>query len=587
MAAVSPRRPGWLPSAAVLLVQVGLAFALFAPAWAHATSTLVGNQIDSGPHAWQLHWTSFALSHGSSPLTTDWLGYPHGVNLAWSTPVLIPGLLLWPVEALAGPIVSFDLWMTLAPALTAFAAYLVLRRLVPGSRLAAALGGTLFGFSPYVLAHESAGHDNLVLLAGVPLLVLLVDELVVRQRLSPARLGLLLGGLAAVQAYLAEEVLATEAIAAACGLAVLWLVTGSALRTALTRRALRRLGQALLVAAPVFALVAGPLLWTQFLGPQHISGSIQPRGRYVTDLANLVVPTRLQAVAPAAATSLSDRFTGNLGEWNGYVGLPLLALCAAVAWWQRRRVLVRWAAAMAVVATGLSLGPTLHVAGHDTHLSLPWRVLGHLPLLDNVLPSRMMGFTFLALGIVLACGVAALTADPRRRSLRAAATAALVALSAVALAPALPFPTRVATVPAFFTGAAVRQIPEGAVAYVLPALQQDTNLWQLQSGMRFRMLGGWFLGPDAHGHVQQGPVSTPLTRAVADVEASGDVILVDPQLIAAYRAELRRDRVDAVVVTPYEPNAQAVVQFFQILANTPPHDDGAGTFYWTGLSRAS
>lgn len=584
MAAVSPRRPGWLPSAAVLLVQVGLAFALFAPAWAHASSTLVGNQIDSGPHAWLLNWTGFALGHGHNPLFSDWIGYPHGANLAWSTSLVVPGLLLWPIEALAGPIVSFDLWMTLAPALTAFAAYWALRRLVPGSRLAAAAGGTLFGFSPYVMAHESAGHTNLVLLAGVPLLVVLFDELVVRQRLSVVRLGVLLGGLAAVQAYVAEEIVATEAIAAACGLAVLWVVAGSTLRTALTRRALRRVAQGLLVAAPVFAVVAGPLLWTQFLGPQHITGSIQPRGRYVTDLANLVVPTRLQAVAPGAATGVSDGFTGNLGEWNGYLGVPLLLFAAAVAWWQRRRVLVRWAAATAVVMTVLSFGSTLHVAGHDTHISMPWRLLGHLPLLDNVLPSRMMAYAFLALGIVVACGVAAVVAESRCRPMRAAGGAALLGISAVALAPAVPFPTRAATVPAFFTSAAVQKLPEGAVAFVLPAVQQDSELWQLQAGMRFRMLGGWFLGPDAHGHVQQGPASTPLTRAVADVETSGDVILVDPAQIAAYRAELQRDHVDAIVVTPYEPNAHAIAQFFQILTNTPPRDDGAGTYYWTGLS---
>jgi hypothetical protein len=576
------RRPraAWLPSALVLLVQVGLAFALFAPAWAHPGGVLVGNQIDSGPHTWELNWTPFALSHGHNPLVSDWIGAPHGVNLAWSTPVALPGLLLWPVIALAGPVVAFNLLITLGPALTAFAGHVVLRRMVD-SRLAAAAGGTLLGFSPYVLAHAAAGHSNLVSVATVPLLLLLLDEVVVRQRRSPLRLGVLLGALAAAQAYLAEEVLATEAVAAVAGLAVLWVVAGPQLRAVMARRSLRRLVQTVAVAAPVFLLVAGPLLWTQFLGPQHISGSIQPRGRYVVDLANLLVPTRLQAVAPAAATNLSDAFTGNLGEWTGYIGLPLLAFGAAITWWQRRRLAVRWAAGMAVVMTLLALGPKLHVAGHETPLSLPWRLLGHLPLLDNVLTARMTVYVFLAFAVLLACGVDALLRE-RRRALQAGG-AALLALSAVALAPALPFPTRAAAAPAFFTSDAVRALPEGSVALVLPEVNQDAMLWQVLAGMRYRSVGGWFLGPDAQGHVQNGPVATPLSRAVADVEASGDILFLSPDDVARYRAELRADQVQTIVVTAAEPNAATVVQFFQRVTGTPPHDDGAGTLSWTGL----
>jgi hypothetical protein len=562
------------------VLQLGLAFALFAPAWSHASTTLVGNQIDSGPHAWQLNWTSFALGHGENPLFTHWIGYPRGVNLGWSTPVALPGLLLWPVVAAAGPIVAFDLWITLGVGLTAFATYLVLRRYC-GSRLGAAAGGTLLGFSPYVLAHAAAGHTDLVPVLGVPVLLLLLDDVVVRQRHSPLRLGLLLGVLAGAQAYLAEEVLATEAVAAVAGLIVLAAVVEPSLRTLMARRAALRLARSLAVAAPVFLLLAGPLLWMQFAGPQHITGSVQPRGRYVTDLANLVVPTRLQAVAPSAATAVSDRFTGNLGEWNGYLGIPLLLGAAAVAWWQRRSPLVRWAAGMAVVMALLSMGPSLHVNGHDTGIPLPWRVLGHLPLLDNVLPGRMMLYTFVGLAIVVACGIAALrhSTGATRRSTQVAA-AALGMAAVAALTPTLPFPHRPLAVPAFFTGEAVRAIPPGAVAEVLPAVQQDSMLWQLESGMRYRMPGGWFLGPDAHGHVQNGPQPTPLSRAVGDVEASGDIIDLTPQDIAGYRAELQADHVQAVVVTPYEPNATAVVEFFRIVAGTAPRDDGAGTFYW-------
>lgn len=51
----------------------------------------------------------------------------------------------------------------------------------------------------------------------------------------------------------------------------------------------------------------------------------------MTDLTNFVVPTRLQRFAPPAAVAISDRFTGNGTEWDGYLGLPLLMLLGGIA----------------------------------------------------------------------------------------------------------------------------------------------------------------------------------------------------------------------------------------------------------------
>jgi hypothetical protein len=275
---------------------------------------------------------------------------------------------------------------------------------------------------------------------------------------------------------------------------------------------------------------------------------------------------------------VSDGFSGNLGEWTGYLGVPLLVLAAAATVWLRRQLVVRWAAAMALAMFVLSLGPTLHVGGHATSIPLPWRALGHLPLLDSVLPGRMSLYVFLCLALLLACGLDALLR--RRRVVTAPLAGIAFAAAAIPLLPALPFASRPASIPAVFSNHDLQSLPRGSVAYVLPAVNQDAMLWQVESGMRWRMLGGWFFGPDAQGHVQQGPPSTPLTRAVADVEMSGDVMPPSPQLLSQLRAELRADGVRAIVLTPQEPHADAVAQFFRILTGTPPRGDAAGGRYW-------
>lgn len=570
------------PTAAVLLLYVGLAFVLAAPVWAHPQSTLLGNQVDSSPHVWFLAWPAWALGHGQNPLFTPLLGAPTGSNIAWNTPVFALALPLWPITALAGPVVTFNLVLTLGPALTAFATYLALRRYVAGSRLAALAGGLLAGFSPYLLAHQAAGHSNQVTAATAPLLLLLFDSLLVRQRRSPWLLGVALGALAAVQAYITEELLAGEVLMAATGLVVLAAVTPSSLRLLTWRRAARRLAQALLAAVPLFFLITGPLLWMQFFGPQHIDGAVRASNLYVTDAANLVVPTSIQALTPSRAVSLSHAFTGNLGEWGGYLGIPLIAAAVGVTVWQWRRVVVRWAACMAVIAVVLSLGPTLHVAGHVTRIPLPWRVLGHFPLLNSALPARLMLYAFLACALLVAVGIEQLVRQGKWR-IRAIG-AAVAALVVASLFPALPMAARPTAVPAFFTSASVRSIPDGSTAYILPSVNPETMLWQTVSGMRFRMLGGWYLGPDAQGHVHDGPPPTLLSDAVADVETTGHVSTLTLAQLATYRAELRHDAVQSIVVTPNERNASTVVQFFQEVTGTPPQSDGAGTHYWTGLT---
>ena len=575
------RRPGWVPVAAVLTAYLGLAFALFAPVWAHANAVLIGNQVDSSPHTWFVAWAPFALSHGQNPLSSSWLGAPNGANIAWNTPVFLLGVATWPVSALAGPVVAFNLVMALGPALTAFFTYLALRRYV-GSVWAAAAGGLLAGFSPYILAHDAAGHSNQVTAMSAPLLFLLLDSLVVRRRWSPWLLGLLLGLLAAGQVYVTEEMLAGEAVMAVGGLLLLAALAGPTLRQRMVGSGLRRLGVALLAAVPVLLLLTAPLLWTQFFGPQHLTGQVRAANKYVTDLANFVVPTRLQALAPSRAVSLSSGFTGNLGEWAGYVGIPLIVAGLAVTVWQWRRIVVRWAFAMALLAAVLSLGPSLHVAGRVTHIPLPWRVLGHFPLLNSALPARLTLYMFLAVALLVAVGLDALLRRPRPLGVGVAGI--LAGLTALTLAPALPLASRPTAVPAFFISAAVRAIPPGSTAYILPSVNPEVMLWQVASNWRFRMVGGWYLGPDAHGHVHDGPAPNPLSDTVAAIERTGILPPPDPALLTTYRAQLHNDGVTSIIVTPNEPHADAVAEFFQEVTETPPASDGAGTTYWTGIS---
>jgi hypothetical protein len=80
---------------------------------------------------------------------------------------------------------------------------------------------------------------------------------------------------------------------------------------------------------------------------------------------------------------------------------------------------------------------------------------------------------------------------------------AVVGLAALApLVPNLPLPTANVHTPGYFTSKQIAELPAGALALTLPfdkAPQNDPMMWQVASGMRFRILGGDAFVPKSNG----------------------------------------------------------------------------------------
>ncbi|TME73821.1 MAG: hypothetical protein E6I46_11545, partial [Chloroflexi bacterium] len=101
-----------------LLIYLGLAAAVFASAWAAPNSNAIGVGGDPNLAIWFMRWTPFALTHHLSPLFTDYLDYPSGVNLMWNTAAPLLGLLFWPITQ-AAPVLAYNTAETLALGLSA------------------------------------------------------------------------------------------------------------------------------------------------------------------------------------------------------------------------------------------------------------------------------------------------------------------------------------------------------------------------------------------------------------------------------------------------------------------------------------
>lgn len=554
------RRP--LAGFLALAVYTALAFLLFSSTWVAPQRRYIGGGGDPELFTWLLGWTQFAITHGHNLFLSDFLNYPTGANLMWSPDFTLPGLVAWPVWATMGPLVAYNLVFTMALALSAWAAYLALARLVR-SRLAAGVGGLLYGFSPYILPH-ALGHANFVLAIFPPIALLLMHELLVLQAWRPWFAGGLLGFASAAQLLTGEEILATTVLIAMIGTIVIALVAPSRVRPHLRHAAI-----GLVTAAVVGVLLSAYPLYIQFFGSQRPPGAVRPPDTYVNDLLTFFIPSPIFLISPSAFAHLSAKWSGGQAEWNGYIGIPLTVLLLGITIRGWRSPLIRWAALMGFLIALLSLGPHLHLDGKiRLRVQLPWLLVQNLPIFRDILPARLSMYFFLVAAVAIAWYIDRVDLNAARRP-RAAGWAALV-IALLPLVPRLPWPTSERPVPDFFHSSAIAAIPDGSVALVAPFSIEggdvDPQVWQATADYRFRMPSGYVLWPAQEASATR--------DAMLRIESGQPVPEMTPDLRQAMVADFAHWGVRTVIVGPMAHEDGEVQLFTELLGRGPEDVDG-------------
>src|SRR5690349_16703995 len=149
------------------------------------------------------------ITDGAYPFFSDRMNYPDGVNMMANTSVLAVSLPMTPITLLFGTHVAFNLFLTLALAVTGTSWYLVLSRVFVASRLAAWVGALFCTFAPSMVSH-AGGHPNIVSQFLVPLIIWRC--LALRTPGKAVRNGLILAGLLVWQAFINLEILFMTAV---------------------------------------------------------------------------------------------------------------------------------------------------------------------------------------------------------------------------------------------------------------------------------------------------------------------------------------------------------------------------------------
>jgi hypothetical protein len=586
-----------LSSVVVIIAYLLIGIVAFWPVYPGISQHLFSNEDDLIQTVWFLNWVPHALAHGLNPFFSNALYVPTGVNLAQNTSTPLLGWITAPFAPVFSPVVRANLLMVLAMPLSATAAFVVLRKWQVWGP-AAAVGGLIYGFSPYMVG-QSLAHLELLFVPLPPFIALTVAS-ILQNRGSSRRLGVQLGLLVAGQYLISPEMLAIVVVLTVAAVACI-AIRNPADVPKMVHTASSATGIALVVGA---VLLAYPI-WMSFYGPQHFTG---PPGSttnpWHNDLLSFLAPTPQQRV-PLGMRSLGTRLilgSYNTAESDGYIGFPVLILSGILAWRSRRSPRTQLAVVLMLGAALLSLGPNLAIDGRLTDIPLPFLLLDHLPLLNAVLPNRISLGMDACLAAVIAFGLDDMRRAPERKWLRVRGSTAFAVVTVAVLVatqlPQWPGPYTAQGAVALPT-ALTRAIPAGdpvAITYPYDTfITIQPMLWQAEGGFKFRLLGGYAYHPDSSGHATLWPsVMNPpgLQQFLASSSAGlfetpyygehfGPALPVSPELVATTRTALSKYDVRLVIVDRSTSGSGPVMELFNDALGPPMLSAGQFSM-WAG-----
>jgi hypothetical protein len=503
----------------------------------HINEPTVGQvEVDPNFYVWAIRWWPYAIMHGLNPLFSNQIGAPAGYNLAWATTTPTVALLMWPITATVGPIAAFNLTLILAPPASAWATFVLTRRLT-GQFWPALFAGPVFGFCVYELDHDVSGQPNLTVTVLLPLIAYIAlrwwhGEL--------KRTGFLIWMTLALAAefYTFIEAFAELTITSVVALVIGFIVAGRAAWPKVARLAV--LTAISYVGA---AILAAPYL---FFALRKIPASlVRQLKQFNTDLLGLIVPRDDRLLGQSWLSSTA----GHLVSSASYVGIPLLLVLILLTIFSWSNRLVRMLIPTFVIIVALAIGPSLYIGGTDEG-TVPWSFIWTLPFLKSAEPMRFMDFGYLLLAVALALWLAQVTKSKLvlagRWALGMLALAAIFAnlptFAEVVVPPppthwkpALPNVQPTDQIPPFFTDGLYKQyITPGETVVVLSHRGNAGMMFQAYTGFYFRIAGGFI------------NASLSSKYAVPDVVE----LLSHPtkERVANFKAYLKTSGVGAVVV---------------------------------------
>ncbi len=410
-----------------LVAYIVLALLLTFPLATRLTTHVAGDGSDDPALAWNLWWVPHAsINLNTSPIHTDYMFYPIGLNLAFYTLTYLNAFLSIPIQYAFNVVVAANVNLWLSFVLSGFGAFLLIKYLLRSknyelriTNFSAFAAGALYAFSSNKMLYAALGQFNIASSHWIPYYVLFLLKLTADRRpptvgrITNYELritifhGFLLGLFLLFQA-LSEFIYASFLIIFTVIYLAYWLIANRR-----NLAAFRLLPFAFLLAVLVFIIPMSPILAAQ-ISDMLAEGDFFQRGLgfadvFSNDALGFFVPSHLHPLFGNLETQFYFAYTN-----FAYLGYTAIFF-ALVALWRLPRARV-WGAFAALFAL-LSLGPVLRVNGAPVFESplFPFNWLLEIPFIKgNRYPSRWSVMVTLCLAILVGFGVAWLLQRAKR-----------------------------------------------------------------------------------------------------------------------------------------------------------------------------
>jgi len=351
---------------------------------------LGGDWVDTGQDIfmklWDIWFFDRILTDGQNPFFTNLLFHPIGVdltyhNLSWTT-----SLVAWLLIPVTGSILSaYKVTALIGFLATSYGAYLLTLELTR-NRFAAWLGGIIYAFAPYRMAH-SLNHPDLSQTVMIPIGALLLIK-AIRNNSKAAAVGA--AAMVAVAAFTSMYLLTFVSLT----YGFLILIMAIQMRRWLDPDFWRTI----VVFGFVVLLLVGIRLLPWLKVPENLSGAIafgfNPT-RSQADLLAFITPSVRHPVFGPFIADVASNFGVSRGQ-PPYLGIvPILLTFSALTWTRKWRDVLPWFV-IGVFFFLLSLGSILRFNGR-LYEDVP--VL--YPYLDWFLPIRGVRVGFFHIGLLL------------------------------------------------------------------------------------------------------------------------------------------------------------------------------------------
>jgi len=404
---------------AALFAYFLLTLVLTYPLILHFTTHVAGDGSDDPALAWNLWWTPYALLNlGSSPIYTDYMFFPIGLNLGFYTLTYLNAFLAIPFQFAFGIIPAANINLILSFTLSGFGAYSLVRYLLNRTRMnadergknenpripresasnlffAAFAAGLVYAFSANKFLYASLGQFNIASSQWIPFYLLFLLKIFDAPK-APLKYGFLLGFFLLAQA-LSEFIFASFLILFTIAYLLYWL---GAIRFQIRNQKSKIIN--LLVAVLVFTIPMLPIL-AAMISDTLTEGDFIQQGLgfsniFSADLLGFFVPSPLHPLFGNLQSLVSFPYINFM-----YLGFTALAL-ALIALWKVKpaRMWGFWFLLFALLA----LGPTLRINGAEFDLPMPFDALLEIPFIKgNRYPSRWSVMLTLSLAVLAGYGL--------------------------------------------------------------------------------------------------------------------------------------------------------------------------------------